>query len=159
VGSYALGQPAGSGLSFQQVIDGQNPAAGAGYRLSMDGRYRSRLVTCVFTLTTDGNAANRYVTVQHLGADGLPYSVSAASVLVTASTTQRFAGSISRTIAEWNTGTDVLFPLDPVFLDLGGVLRIDVNGAQAGDQLSGIKLCFDQYPTDPSYLPGQSIDA
>lgn len=148
---YALTQPYSVGDLPQTKVDGTQPAAGASFTLKLSGDHVRRLVSVVFKLTTDANAANRYCTVEYQGDNGNAFSVNAAAVVVTASTTnQRFAGSADRGTSEWNTGTDVLFPLAPIFLHGGDTVKINVGSVQAGDQLSAIELVFDMFSTDPA---------
>jgi hypothetical protein len=143
----------GHGHGFQQPVDGTNPAAGSSYTHSLKGVFISRLRACVFTLTTDANAANRYVTVEYQGSDGTPFCVNAAAVTVSANSTQRFAGSVRRGVAEWAANTDVLFPLEDVYLEGGNVLKINVASIQVGDTLTLIRFVFDRFPTGEALLP------
>jgi hypothetical protein len=151
---YGLAQPYGFGLGFQSPITGVKPAAGANFSLAIDARWRWRIVTAVFTLVTDANAANRYVTLEYQDGSGVALVVDAAAVVVTANSTQRFAGSTARGVAEWAANTDVLFPLTPVFLDGGGALTINVANKQVTDQLSAIRFLVDRFPTDLENYPG-----
>lgn len=149
----ALTLPYGSARGVQEPLSVPDPAAATVARYVVDGRGLRRLNTLVFTLTTDGTAGNRYVTVEYEDSSGRPYCVNAAAVVVLKSTTQRFAGSISRGEAEWAAGTDVLFPLDSVFLYPSDVLTIEVANVQAGDQLSGIRGTLERFPLDWNDLP------
>lgn len=151
--ALALTQPVGVGLGSQEPFSGITPAANTNFSLSIDGRGLRRVQTLVFTLTTDGNAANRYVTVEYRGGDGNAYAVNAAGVVVTASSTQRFAGDISRGVAEWASGTDVLFPLAAVFMFPGDSLNVIVAGKQAGDTLTVIRGVLERFPLDAAQLP------
>jgi hypothetical protein len=144
---YALSQPYGAGLGTQFYERGVTPAVGTSFVSAFDPRLGiRRLVACVFTLATDSNAANRYVTVEYADGAGVSYGADAAAVVVTASTTaQRYCGSIYRGVAEWNANTDVLFPLTPVFVKDGFQLTIKVANVQAGDQLSLIGFVTDRF--------------
>lgn len=150
--SFALTQPFGLGRGYQHPTTAAPPAAGQNFTTQLDSRYRWRYVSCVFTLTTDVNAANRYVVVEYLAGNGNAEVADAAAVVVTASSTQRYCGSVSRSVAEWAANTDVLFPLTPVFLDGGGTLQIRVAGIQAGDTLTLIQFVFDRFPTSGEYI-------
>lgn len=161
---YLLGQEYGHGRTFQHTIipgtsvDTAAPAAGASYTYTVTPWDRMRLVFCTFTLATDVNAANRYVTIEYPGADGVSVLTDAATVVVTANTTaQRFVGTIFRGTAEWNTNTDVFFPLSGIWLEVGRTVVINVANIQAGDQLSKIRLTFDSTPVrdDGSELAGE----
>lgn len=145
-----LGQPYGIGLTEQQTIVVANPAAGANASLKLGASLVGnalwwRLVGVTFKLTTDANAANRYTTVEYQGGDGVAFMADGASVLVTANTTaQRFLGSLSHGTSEWNTSTDVFFPLSGLWLELGTTVVLNVASVQVGDQLSAIRLTFDR---------------
>lgn len=154
---YALGQPYGYGLAFEQVILGANPAAGSNFVLTIDARWVWVPVSAVFTLTTDANVANRYVTVEYAQDGQNPYAVSGAAVVFTANGTQRYAGDRARGVAEWNAGTDVLFGLAAGYLRGGSTFTIRVGSIQVGDTLTKIVLTFDKYPTDPTNIPGDQI--
>jgi len=148
-----LTQPYGVGYGQQLPFIGVNPAAGANFTRSFDGYGIRRLLALVFTLTTDGNAANRYVTVEYQGKDANAFTVNAATVVVTASSTQRYAGDIWKGDSEWNTGTDVLFGLANIMLMPGDTLNIIVANIQVGDTLTKIRGVEERYPLNPDILP------
>jgi hypothetical protein len=146
---FGLTQPVSDGVGYQHDLRATPPAAGANFSVVLDSRYVWRVKHCLFTLTTSSQAANRYVTVQYLFGDGNPLWVNAASVTVSANSTQRFVGSSDRGVAEWNTNTDVLFPLDKAFLRGGNTLQIAVASIDTADTLTAIYFIFDRFETDP----------
>lgn len=149
-----LTEPYGVGLGFRQIIKGTSPAAGSSFTLAVDPRYVTRILTCLFTLSTDANAANRYVTVEALDGNGNSFAAEAAGVVVTANTTsQRFAGSVTRGVAEWAANTDVLFPLWRHMLKGGETVKINVAAIQAGDTLTAITFAVEQYPVNREVVP------
>lgn len=150
---YLLGQEYGHGRTFQHTVipgtsvDTAAPAAGASYTYIVKPWDRMRLVFCTFTLATDANAANRYTTIEYPGPDGVSVLADGATVVLTANTAaQRFIGAYQRGTAEWNTNTDVFFPLSGIWLEVGRTIVINVANVQAGDQLSKIRLTFDVTP-------------
>lgn len=153
MGVLALTQPFGVARGVQEPFAIANPAAGSGAAFVCDGRGLRRLLSLVFTLTTDANAANRYVTVEFQGNDANAYCVNAAGVTVAASTTQRFAGTISRGQGEWASGSDILYPLESLFLYPGDTLRVVVAAIQAGDTLTKIRGVMERFPLDSESLP------
>lgn len=159
---YALGQTYGYGLTEQTTLTGVPPAAGSSFSLQLGslnapGAYKWRLVGITFKLTTDANAANRLVTVEYLGGDGVSIMADEATVVVTANTTaQRFVGKLDQGVSEWNTNTDVLFGLSGLWLEAGVTVKINVASIQVGDTLTVIRLTFDRVPTDPDYKPWMS---
>ena len=126
-GVLAVTTPFGAGLGIQEPFRIPAPGANTNATYQADGYGLRRLLSLVFTLTTDGTVANRYVTVEFQGKDGLAFVVNAAAVTVSASSTQRFAGSYLRGEAEWAANTDVLLPLTPVILSPGDVLAVVVR--------------------------------
>lgn len=144
---FALSEPYGEGRGFQSVVRGVTPAAGASFSLTIDPRWRWRLLSCVFTLTADANAANRYVTIEYQEDDGVSFAADGAGVVLTANSTQRYVGQFYRGVAEWAANTDVFFPLTPLYLDGGTLLKINVAAIQATDQLSAIRFVFDRFQT------------
>lgn len=144
-----LVEPFGHGRGDSFLIRGAAPAAGSSFSFPIPGDYVARPVSCVFTLTTDNHAANRYVTVEYQDGGGVAYCVNAAATRVTASNTQRYAGSSTRGSAEIATGTDVLFPLEPAFLFPGSTLAVIVGAIQTGDTLTGIMFLVDRFFTGP----------
>jgi hypothetical protein len=153
VSGYTLGQEYGHGRTFQHtVVAGVDrtapaPVAGQSYSYSVGPWDRMRLVFVVFTLTTDANAANRYVTIEYPGINGVSVIADGASVTVSANTTaQRFVGALRRGPAEWNTNTDVFFPLSGFWAPVGQTITINIANVQAGDLLSKVALTFDATP-------------
>jgi hypothetical protein len=150
---YTLGQEYGHGRTFQHtVIAGVGPGApvpeaGSSYTYTVTPWDRMRLVFCTFTLATDANAANRYVTIEYPGADGVSVVGDGAAVVVTANTiAQRYNALLNRGAGEWNTNTDVFFTLSGIWLEVGRTIVINIANVQAGDLLSKVRLTFDVTP-------------
>lgn len=155
---FGLTQPISDGIGYQHELRASTPAAGASFTVTLDSRYVWRVKHFIFTLTTDANAANRYVTLQYLFGDGLAVWTNAAAVTVSANSTQRFVGSSDRTVAEWAANTDVLFPIDKALLHGGRALQINVGNIQVGDTLTKIYAIFDRFETDPHRLSSDDSD-
>lgn len=153
---YMLGQPTGYGITQQSTIaSGINPgaakpAAGANFSFTCQPYDRWRLVAARFTLTTDANVADRYVTIDYLDGTGTAVASDGAAVAVTAGTTsQVFTGSINRGTSEWNNASAVFFPLSGLWIEAGQVVKITVANIQAADQLDKIRFTFDRWPENP----------
>ena len=155
VSFVGAGQPTGFGETFQRTVQGDDPDAGSVFTVQLDSTYLHRLVSCVFTLTTDGNDGERYVTLELDGGDTNAIVVDGAAVTVDPSSTQRFSGSMYRGVGEWNAGTDVFFPITPTFMEGGQTFGISVQNMQAGDQLSLIRFRYDLWRTGPVAPPGR----
>lgn len=150
---FGLGQPYSDGESFQQVVAGASPAAGANFQLKPDARWIHRLVACSFTFVADANAANRQLTLEYKDAAGAAFCVDGRALVVTANLTRRFNGSIARGSGEDAANADAYFVLTPVFLIPGHTLNIIASAIQAGDQLSAIQFLFDRFPTGKAEEP------
>jgi hypothetical protein len=152
--TVGLLQPYGWGLGYEDFSDPASPAAGANYSRTVQGQHWERFLAARCLITTDGNAANRLVSLDFINARGTTYVRNAASVVVTASTTnQAFEWNIGRTIAEWNTNTPVFCPLMSTFLQPAFTVQITLDNIQAGDQISGIHLWMEKWPTGPRGVP------
>lgn len=142
--AYGLGHTEQSTIYAGQSPDYPAPVAGASYAIHLQRYDRWRLIGATFTLVTDSNVASRYVTIEYLAANGQSMSADGASVLVAASSTQRYLGQFRRGPAEWNTGTDVYFPLTGWWLETGRRVTINIANVQVGDLLSKVALTFDR---------------
>lgn len=145
----AAGFPLGSG--FLDVITPADPAAGANITVTLGSQIALVVRAVLVTLTTDANAANRFLSVDYgLGAR---YTVirNAATVFVTASTTaQVFQFDTQHAVSEWNTGTMVFSPLLPLPLPAGWALTLTLDSKQVTDQLSSCKIVVERYYDDGS---------
>lgn len=155
-GVLAVTQPYGVGLGIQEPFRGADPGAGVNFTYPIDGYGLRRLLAIVFTLTTSGTSANRYVTVEGRGGDNLAFNADGAGVVVTATSTQRFVGSFTRGRGEWAANTDVLFSLTPIMLYPGNTLNIIVAAIQSGDTLTNIRGVFERFPLTTRDLPTES---
>jgi hypothetical protein len=149
----ALTQPFGLGGGIQFPFTPDSPAAGAGFVFGADGRGARRLLSLVFTLTTDANAANRLVTVEYVGRNNLTYAVAEVTATQAASLTNRYVFAIGYGTDSFAAGTDGLAPLPSLFLMPGDQLKIIVANIQVGDQLSAIAGAIERFPLDGEGLP------
>lgn len=155
-----LVEPFGYGLAYPDWLDVASPAAGQTASVTVEGQWYVRLVAARLSITTDANVANRVVSLDYINARGTTYVQNAASVLVTASTTaQVFEWDRNRTVAEWNTGTPVWAPLLDEFLPPGFTIKFNVAAIQVGDQLSGIHLWVEKFPTGARGYPTGMVRA
>lgn len=143
-------EPFGYGAGFQDWIAVASPAAGASQSVTVGGENYIRVIAARASLTTDGNVANRVLTLDYINARGTTYVQNGASVLVTASTTaQVFEWDRNRSVAEWNTGTPVWAPLLDEVLAPGFVIKFNVAAIQTGDTLTGLTLWVERFPSGP----------
>jgi hypothetical protein len=143
-----------SWVRYPDYIDVASPAAGANASFSVGGQNYLRVLAATATLTTDANAANRFLSLDYINARGVTYVRNAAGLVVTASTTnQAFHWNIDRGVAEWAANTPVLAPLLSLFLDPGMTVQFTVDNKQVGDQLSAIRLVVEKIQTGPEGYP------
>lgn len=141
-------EPFAYGEGFVDYILGDAPAAGANFSLPfLDGRWDVRILSCIVTLDTDANAANRLLSLDYI-VRGVTFVRNAASVVWTASTVaQVFMFKINQAVAEWNTNTPCFVPLLDLFLNPGMTAQITVDNKQVGDTLTSIRFVVEKFPT------------
>jgi hypothetical protein len=141
-------EPFSYGRGWAEVVRGDQPAAGASFSLTIAGVFAARLLALTYRLVTDANPANRAVTLDYDDGNGSLFAREGAGLVVTASTTQDFAGQHRRGVAEWAANTIVFHPVPAVILHQGQKLQLNVANIQAGDQLSRIVLRLERFPSD-----------
>lgn len=158
--SAGLVEPFGYGLAYPNWLDPVAPAAGQNYIHTVGGIHQQRILAATCTLTTDANVANRLMSLDFVNARGVTYMSNAASVLVTAGTTnQVYYWAISQSISEWNTGTPVWVPLLNVFLPPAFTAVFKVANIQVGDQVSNVHLWLENFPTGERGYPTGMVRA
>lgn len=140
-------EPFSYGRGFEEIQYGTQPAAGASFSLTVPGAFDTRLLSITYRLVTDANAANRAVTVDYDDGNGQLFAREGAGLVVTANTTQDFAGNVGRGVAEWAANTIVFHPLAESILEGGQKIQINVANIQVGDQLSRIVLKLERFPS------------
>lgn len=144
-------EPAGFGRGYIDRFLVTQPAAGAAVTIPLDPGFLWRLISVRFTLTTDANAANRFVSLDYVDPDNVVWLRNAAGVVWTANTSaQQFDFNAQRGVAEWAANTDALLPLTDIFLPRGFAVRINVGSIQAGDQLASIRVLSEKWLTGPA---------
>ena len=152
-GVLALTQPIGVGLGQQLPLRIPNPAAGANLAYPFDGYGTYRVLSLVFTVTLANAGANRLVTVEYRGKDALPFSLNEATTVQVINTAERYAGSVWKTVSDFNTGTDLLFNLDAVQLFPGDSLNIVIASIDVGDTITNVRGVMERFPLSEDVLP------
>jgi hypothetical protein len=143
-------QPFGYGRAFVDYITVTSPAAGAQKAVTVQGEWWIRVLHARLSITTDANAANRFIALDFINARSQTFARNGAGVVVTANTTgQAFEWDFHRTVAEWAANTPVFAPLSPLFLEPGFTVQFSVDSIQATDQISGLSLVVEKWPTGP----------
>lgn len=148
---FALGQPFGFGRTQQSTIRPGTggapnvPAAGANYLYPLQRYDYWRLIGAAFTLTTDANAADRFVQVQYPDGTAALAMADLTTYKQVASTTVTYYGALRGLIAQdAAANVSASFRLSGLWLEVGRTVTIAVGGIQVGDQLSSIRLTFDR---------------
>jgi len=153
-----LAEPFAYGRCFHEHLYPASPAAGANFSLALVSEYETRLRAILFTLVTDGNAANRAVTVDYADNAGRVVCSNGFGAVVVASTTQVCCGKAALGVSDFAAGTTVFFPIEPLFLDGGHAIQINVASKQAGDQLSAIVLTVERFRTGKAGYESGELD-
>lgn len=144
-----LEEPFGIGRLLPDHLIVAAPAAGAGAIFKLDSRWQWRFQSVRFSLATDANVANRFVSVDYCDPEGNVWIRNAAAVVVTAGTAaQEYSFDGGRAVSEWAANTPVLAPLNRTFVPGGWQLRVNVANVQVGDQLTAVDLYVVQYEPD-----------
>lgn len=141
--TVVLAEPGGMShpVRVPDWIDVAPPAAGANKTVTLPPAYAVRVLAAKCQLDTDANAANRYLSLDYIKADGTTYVENGAGLVITASTVaQVFDWQVNRSVGEWATNTPVFVPLLPLWLPPGIAVRFTVDNIQTGDTLTNIKL-------------------
>jgi hypothetical protein len=127
-----------------------SPAAGAGFTVTSPGKQGWVLVSVVGQIVTDGNAANRGITVDVDDGNGVNVVSNGVGGVVVASTTATFSFNPYLGPSAGNVANQIFGGLMPVNVLPGQKLEVNVKNIQVGDQLSGIVLGFLRPPTSSS---------
>lgn len=131
-------------------LDVEPPAAGANKTVALGQQFAVRVLAAKCQLDTDANAANRFLSLDYIKADGTTYVENGAGLVVTASTVaQVFDWQVNRGVGEWAANTPVFVPLLPLWLPPGISLRFTVDSIQVGDTLTNIKLVIERAAAQP----------
>lgn len=146
-GTRGLLEPFGYGRGYAEIVFGTAPAAGANFSYLIAGQYSTRILSAVFTLVCDANAANRAVTLDYVTPEGRVWASNGIGAVTVANATQKYSGQIDRSHGEQATGTTYFFAISDLFIDPGNSIAINVANKQVGDQLSAITMVLERFPT------------
>lgn len=129
-------------------IDVAQPAAGAQATFPVPGQYGVRVLAARATVATDGNAANRLVSLDYVTPNGVVRVRNTPAVVWTANTSaQAFIWNSGWNVSEWATNTPVMVPVLPLLLPPTWLIRFAIDSIQVGDQLSSLSLVVEKVPT------------
>jgi len=151
--AVGLVQPFGWGLAYEEDAALANPAVATDLIYLVTGRYWERIAALGVTLVTDGNAANRFVSLQVRNADARVLAAFPAAAVQTATQTRRYSFVSNLSTALGPLGGFYFSPAPLFFLQPGWTARVVVDAVQAGDQLSLAVILRERFPTGAAGYP------
>lgn len=142
--SYAVGW-------FDRVII-PNPAAGANFAYTVDGRYVERLLSVRFTLVTSAVVANRFPVMRLSDVTGRVVAGVWAGGTIPASTTQIQTLAREFSLQSNYGGTEVFGPLPDWITPPGYTWQSFVQNIDVGDQISAVTLLVNRFPNDAAEI-------
>lgn len=153
--TFGLTRLLGHGHAFSQVIRPANPAVASGFTYTNDGSYWELIDLVAFKLVSDGNAANRQVTLTIKDGDGIALATLPAASVQTASLTWNYTWSTNFNTFGTVVALAVTSPLPEILLQPTFSVTVAIGSAQAGDQVSSIRLYAERFVTgSEGYLLG-----
>lgn len=151
--SLALAQPFSLFRGTVETFSIANPAAAGNFTRQTGQGYWERYIAITFTLVTDANAANRQVSIEWLDADNNRLTGTTAPVFEIASTTFRYYGYLNANANSTSVALRQNFSLPWLFLQPGWSITSNINGVQAGDQISAIRGVVERIGIGPDGTP------
>lgn len=141
----------------KRVVAVANPAAGAGWSVTVPGGRQWRIQGGVALLTTDAVVANRIPQIT-LSDQTTTWWDASVDVNIPASTPQRFSfGALGVPGAAQTPGDAIIVPLPDMFLPAGTQLAAITTAEDVGDQWTGIALMVEECWLDDQMLSTLSI--
>lgn len=139
-------------VGWQQPLYLPNPAAGASWAHTVDGRYFERALAITFTLVTSAVVANRFAQLYVLDTNGnIVTSVPAAGVIPASTTVNVFLSLGNPTLSNSTSGGAFGFIPD-LLLPPGWQWKLNIFNEDAGDQVSATVLLVQQFPNDATSI-------
>lgn len=142
--------PFSHGVGYQDWIRPANPGANTNLSVPVSSNNWLRVLACVATITTDANAANRFVSLDFVNAQGVTFCRNGGGFVETATNNGVvYTWSAQRTDSTKATGTPALLPVFPMFLAPGCTVQLTVDNKQAGDTITSAILTVERFDTGP----------
>lgn len=135
-------------VGWQQPVYVPNPAAGAQWSFTVDGRYYTRVLAVRFTFTTDAVVGNRSPQLVLTDTNGFVITKVPAGSGIAASSSVSANLSLIAPQPALGGGGDLFGYLPDLLLPPGWTWGTSVGTIDPGDQFSGIVLLVQQFPND-----------
>lgn len=145
-----LTAPFDTGGGWQDVITIPQPAAGGQLIYQTPGEFIERPRGMTFQVTTDATVGNRYVLVRIEDGNGGVYLREGAGVAIPASVVVAVGINAGRSAGESTGGLSLFCRMPDVFMQPGHLMRVTLQGVQAGDQFSIARMLVERFSTDPA---------
>ena len=153
--TYGLTRLIGHGHAFSEVVPVASPAVATGFTYTVSGTQWQLLDLISFRLVSDGNAANRQVTLTIADAGGIALATLPSASVQVATKTYDYTWSTEFDTFNAVVSNAITSPLPAIFLQPEFTVVVAVGSVQAGDQISRIRLYAEQFVTGPQgYLLG-----
>lgn len=143
----------GFAVGWQQPLYVPQPAAGAQWKHTVDGRYFERLIAVAATLTTSAVVGNRFPLLQLTDSNGVVVVTVPMGSTVPATTA--ITPSLTKGGPAYAFGTAFNAPgfLPDFLIPAGWSWQSAVLGGDVGDAWTGIVLLVQQFPNDTVAIP------
>jgi len=135
-------------VGWQEPVYIPNPAPGASFTYTIDGRYWERVVGIYFVLATSAVVANRTSQFNILDVEGRVITVIGAGVTVTASQQKFCALMIDNPVVEGAIPSGSVGWLPNLLLPSGYQWQLAIQNIDVADQVSGIVLLNQRFMND-----------
>ena len=147
-----MAAPPGFAVGWQETVIVPDPAAGAVWSHTVDGRWFERLVSARWVLTTSAVAANRFPVLYLTDANGEKVLSVWAGGTITASESKGVNLMDAVSIQSDYGGLETFGPMPNRIVPPGYTWTATVENIDAGDQQSGIVLTVDRFPNDATSI-------
>jgi len=155
-----MANPPGWARGWQEHILIPNPAAGAVWSHTVDGRWSERLVSARWVLTTSAVAGDRFPVLYLADTNGTKVLCVWAGGTITASEAIGVNLAGDATIQSNYGGIETFGPMPNLIVPPGYTWTATCQGIDVADQQSGIVLVVDRFPNDTTrkYRPVEDGD-
>lgn len=147
--SENLVEPVAGHVGYQELIRGDQPAPGANYVYTVPGALVLWPLSVLCRLTTSGAAGLRSLVLELWDPNGERYLVAGTQAQLDAGQTGTYCFHPLAGDVAWPVDDAALAPLPQQHIYAGHAVVLRVAGADAGDQISGVRISAWLYPTGP----------
>lgn len=144
-----LVEPVAGRVGYQDLIRGETPSAGADYRYIVPGAHVLWPLSVLCTLTTSGAAGLRSLVLEYWDSNAERYLVAGTQAQLAAGQSNAYCFQPEAGAVAWPVDDAAIAPLPQQHIYAGNSLVLRIAGADAGDQIAGVRISAWLYPTGP----------